>query len=360
MMIIVVVIALLILGSLPLISRDQGQPEQKEPEHRPDARFYARESTTPSTPNWLAIYLVACESPAEEAFLRAMIPAYALEPSRGLLVGSGIRMNLQVEVKRYEKNGAWRLYRVDFLINDWLVVEIDGAAYHSSLEALKKDSLRDSFLRGKRFTTLHLPAKLVFNTPVEAIRRVQAAVAEGPQPFEMPSAKPGKTSFIEFMDDHLDQEKKNEEVDQILRWRAFHSAKTLINGIIKMETLRMEEADENGFLKDEKRFDFNKMRLNDFKRIMAKKDIDSNVVSAWQFDPSVINRPTSSFTHSDPYIASALHRIHRDLKAEIPYYFRIVQADLRNNRKLARRVEEHLAMLNCATCLEAIRTNYDV
>jgi very-short-patch-repair endonuclease len=360
MMIIVVLLALLILGSLPFLSRDEGQPEQKEPEHRPDARFYARQSTTLSTPNWLAIYLAACESPAEEAFLRAMIPAYALGPSSGLLVGSDIRMNLQVEVKRYEKNGAWRLYRVDFLINDWLVVEIDGAAHHSSLEALKKDSLRDSFLRGKRFTTLHLPAKLVFNTPAEAIRRVQAALAEGPQPLEAPPAKPGKSSFFELMTDYSDQAKKSEEVDQILRWSAFHSARTMINGIIKLETLRLEQTDENGFLKQSERFDYAKMLLNDLTHTMATKDIDSNSASAQKFDPSVINRPTNSFAHPDPYIAAALNRIHRDLKAEIPYYFKIVQAKLRNSRELARRVEEQLAMLNCTTCIEAIRTNYDV
>ncbi len=360
MMIVVVVLALIILGSWPLMSRDEGQPEQKEPEHRPDARFCARESTTPSTPNWITIFLAACESPAEEAFLRAMIPAYALAPSRGLLLGSDIRMNLQVEVKRYEKNGAWRLYRVDFLINDWLVVEIDGAAHHSSLEALKKDSLRDSFLRGKRFTTLHLPAKLVFNTPGEAIRRVQGALAEGPQPLEAPPAKPGKTSFFEFMNDHVDQAKKNEEVDQIIRWRAFHDAKTMINGIIKLETLRMEETDENGFLEPGARYDYTKNLVNDMTHTMATNDINSNCASAQKFDPSVIKHPTSSFTHSDPDTAAALDRIHRDLKAEIPYYFKIVQAKLRNNRELARRVEERLAILNCTTCIAAIRTNYDV
>ncbi len=360
MIIIVVVLALLILGSLSLISRDEQQPEQKGPEHRPDARFYARESTTPSTPNWLAIYLAACESPAEEAFLRAMIPAYTLEPSSGLLLGSGIRMNLQVEVKRYEKNGVWRLYRVDFLINDWLVVEIDGAAHHSSLEALKKDSLRDSFLRGKRFTTLHLPAKLVFNTPAEAIRRVRAALAEGPQPFEAPPVKSGKTSFFQFMNDHMDQAQKNEKVDEILQWRAFHDAQTMIKGIIKLETLRIEGTDENGFHKQEKRFDLTKMHLDGMMDSMARKDISSNLESARKFNPSVINCPTSSFAHPDPYIAAALDRIHRDLKAEIPYYFKIVQAQLRNNRELARRVEEHLAMLSCTTCIEAIRTNYDV
>ena len=134
----------------------------------------------------------------------------------------------------------------------------------------------------------------------------------------------------------------------------------MINAIIKLETLRMEQTDENGFLKREERFDLTKMRLNDLKHSMATKDIDSNFASALEFDPSVINRPTSSFAHPDPYIAAALDRNHRDLKAEIPYYFRIVQAKLRNNRELARRVEEHLAMLSCTTCIEAIRTNYDV
>jgi hypothetical protein len=68
-------------------------------------------------------------------------------------------------------------YRVDFLVNKHLVVEIDGAAYHSSLEAVEKDRIRDEYFIKSGYVVLRVPAKIVFNSHREAVQRVRCAVS---------------------------------------------------------------------------------------------------------------------------------------------------------------------------------------
>ncbi|WP_443018997.1 endonuclease domain-containing protein [Sphingobium sp. MI1205] len=45
-------------------------------------------------------------------------------------------------------------YRADFLVDDKLVVEIDGATYHSSPEAVARDRQRDEDMRREGYTVL--------------------------------------------------------------------------------------------------------------------------------------------------------------------------------------------------------------
>ena len=52
--------------------------------------------------------------------------------------------------------------RADFLINDCLIVEIDGAAYHTSKEAVARDARRDKYIRRQGFHILRIPAKYLF------------------------------------------------------------------------------------------------------------------------------------------------------------------------------------------------------
>ena len=66
-------------------------------------------------------------------------------------------------------------YRLDFLVDKILVVEVDGAAYHSSPEAIEMDKKRDDFLRGEGFEILRIPAKITLQNPEEAIERVRRA-----------------------------------------------------------------------------------------------------------------------------------------------------------------------------------------
>lgn len=121
---------------------------------------------TPSTPRWMAHYVKACESPAESAFLRAMVSRYGLKPKEGILKARGIALEMQKPIGRY---------RADFVANGKLVIEIDGAAYHSSPEAKARDRQRDIDMRRMRYEVVRIPAKTVFRTPKIAVRMVEQA-----------------------------------------------------------------------------------------------------------------------------------------------------------------------------------------
>ncbi|USQ74068.1 endonuclease domain-containing protein (plasmid) [Roseomonas mucosa] len=137
---------------------------------KPKAALVERAGIKAEDADWKARFLEACESPAESAFLTAMIDAFSLRPVDGVLKAPGLTLNMQVDMKRY---------RLDFLANGWLVVEIDGAAWHSSPEAMARDKIRDKFFEGYDYTVLRIPAKTVFGTPQEAVRMVRGALAIG-------------------------------------------------------------------------------------------------------------------------------------------------------------------------------------
>ncbi|MBC2653602.1 endonuclease domain-containing protein [Novosphingobium aerophilum] len=150
--------------------------------NRPAPRFRQETRAVPSDPDWVKLIEEHCESPAETAFLRAMIQACDLKPDDGSLIGAGVQLDFQVEEGRY---------RVDFLANKWLVIEIDGAAWHSSPEAIARDKVRDEYLESLGYTVLRIPAKIVFNHPSEAVERVQAALRKGRRAVPVPVKKTG-------------------------------------------------------------------------------------------------------------------------------------------------------------------------
>ncbi|HET7301295.1 MAG TPA: DUF559 domain-containing protein, partial [Oleiagrimonas sp.] len=136
-----------------------------------------------ATPDLEKQFMAQCDSPAEKGFLAAMIRAWQLIPNRGALCGNNLTLRLQVQ--------AW-YYRLDFLVNDWLVVEIDGAAYHSSQAAVQHDCTRDGFFAQRGYTTLRIPASVVFRSPDEAVRRVQQKLQAG-----NPKCRPHKSLWQE-------------------------------------------------------------------------------------------------------------------------------------------------------------------
>lgn len=121
------------------------------------------EFLTAQDDNWLRVFQSLCESPAETAFLDAMVSAFDLEPDNGRLSGSGLILQMQVPVVNY---------RLDFLIDEKLVVEVDGARWHSSPEAVERDAERDKKLSAKGFEILRIPAKTTLYNPDEAIELV--------------------------------------------------------------------------------------------------------------------------------------------------------------------------------------------
>lgn len=63
-------------------------------------------------------------------------------------------------------------YRLDFVANRTFIIEIDGAAWHSSPEAVERDRLRDAAMMAKGYKVLRISAKVVLTTPKEAVRRL--------------------------------------------------------------------------------------------------------------------------------------------------------------------------------------------
>lgn len=178
------IIVVLVIGFVVWHFLPEPKPSEPSPTFRREPRAVA------SDPLWAKYVEEHCESPAETAFLRAMIKAYDLKPEAGSLAGSGIRLDFQVE------EGC---YRTDFMANKWLVIEIDGAAYHSSEEAVARDKARDAYFESLGYSVLRIPAKVVFNKPDEATRRVKAALKIGRRPVPVSVPKSGWQRLSETM-----------------------------------------------------------------------------------------------------------------------------------------------------------------
>lgn len=152
---------------------------------KPAPRYRNDPNVSVDQADWRRFAEAHCESPAELAFLQAMIESLNMRPHNGSLIADGIRLDFQVGEGRY---------RVDFLVNQWLVVEIDGAAYHSSPEARMRDAERDRFFEGLGYTVLRLPAKLVFERPASAVDQVKSAVVVGKREVPLELTDPVKSS----------------------------------------------------------------------------------------------------------------------------------------------------------------------
>lgn len=126
-------------------------------------------TATPDDDDWLSLFILACESPAESTFLEAMVREFDLLPNEGKLLAPGISLAMQVKFQQY---------RFDFVINNIFIVEIDGATYHSSPEAVERDRIRDAFSLAHGFKVLRIPASVVFNAPFEAVRQVRQFALE--------------------------------------------------------------------------------------------------------------------------------------------------------------------------------------
>lgn len=143
------------------------EPELKRQEAEIEARL--NEPISVEDMRW------SCESPAEEAFFDAMVSAYGMTAGAGCIAGDGIQLRTQIGLGqlRIGRGSAWNQFRGDFLIDDKLVVEIDGATWHGSPDAKARDAARDEVIHAKGYTVLRIPASVVFDTPAEAVRRVE-------------------------------------------------------------------------------------------------------------------------------------------------------------------------------------------
>jgi very-short-patch-repair endonuclease len=143
------------------IYEDITDPSSKEP-----PRPSKLETLTADDEDWHRYFQHHCESPAEVAFLDAVVEAFNLTPEKGRLRGGGLTLQMQVPVMNY---------RLDFLIDDGLIVEVDGAQWHSSPEAIERDAERDKALAAKGYEILRIPAKVTLYKPDDAIKQVRQA-----------------------------------------------------------------------------------------------------------------------------------------------------------------------------------------
>jgi very-short-patch-repair endonuclease len=236
-------------------------PEAKPPGASPKFRHDVR--VTADEPQWQSFIEEHCESPAETAFLRAMINNRNLRPNQGSLLTEGLKIDLQVQQGRY---------RVDFLANNWLVIEIDGAAYHSSEEAKARDRERDNYFEGLGYSVLRIPAKVVFSQPHEAVARVESALKVGKPKIVTPPPPNGFERLSKTISD-FNQSMTNVR-DHIAETRKINEALSSVHITFSMEKKVIESAitSANHQIKTEEYLGNSKERREIF--ASAKRDIE--------------------------------------------------------------------------------------
>lgn len=312
----------------------------------PEDMYRARQSTvTVDDPEWKNYFLYTCESPAETAFLDAMIAGYALNPHNGILVGNGIELDMQVE---------YRPYRLDFLVNKWLVVEVDGAAWHSSPEAVERDGVRDAFFAAKGFRVLRIPAKVVFKTPTRAVEMVRTAVAHGrPAPKAIATTKPisiGKTftnsmtSVGKFLDDVNANVTKAKAIQEAMgpSRQMFDTEKMVIDSALvsaRRAIALEEELSANPNLR--KHYEEANAEFEDLLRNSRSKHHRHEATTITILP---ISEPKA---HPDPDINATIVAMHLNLRGDRTRYFDDVRQQISKDPRLSPHVQSHLESLAC-------------
>lgn len=321
----------------------------------PESMYLTRQSTrTADDPEWREYFLAACESPAETAFLEAMIKGYDLKPDKGVLVGGEIELDMQTEYKPY---------RLDFLVNKWLVVEVDGAEWHSSPKAVERDGIRDAFFRSKGFAVLRIPAKVVFQKPTDAVNRVRTAIANG-RPAQKVAAKAAPISvaktfansmsaFGKFMDDvdaHVTRKRAIQEALGPLR-QTFDTEKMVIDS--GLENARKAIAlDDELSANPNLRKHFEKYDA-EFEALLesTRSEYDGGQRATITISP--ISWPKA---HPDPDLNETIMEMHFKLNGDRARYFNEVRQQILKDPRLSPHVRSHLENLGCHSLWKEIST----
>jgi very-short-patch-repair endonuclease len=319
-------------------SSKKNKPLKEEP--IPPPRLADWQVATPKTVNWQDLFIDRCESPAETAFLNAIIPAYQLVPEKGTLKGGGLELQLQIPIGHY---------RVDFLVNKNLVVEIDGAAYHSSPEAIERDRSRDEFLVKSGYVVLRIPAKIVFYSPSEAVQRVRCAISnlahersiraqEAARSATVPKPDPPRTFFgglgqalahaSEFMEGALVSQKAKEAFDQASFPQVYSIKKALelAEQTMKVETWRRSSPRAN------------QLYLESLRQLRE-------VTGPSSFSPVPIGPFRVPDIDPDPKYNASIKGMYSVLLRERSQYLNDVRMRLENDGELAKLFKEALGQL---------------
>ncbi|BAS15682.1 hypothetical protein AHiyo8_39850 [Arthrobacter sp. Hiyo8] len=89
--------------------------------------------------------------------------------ARLLFESEGLTFRRQVKIRG--------VGRVDFLIGRWLIVEVNGYAFHSSREAWRKDMARLNAAQARGFDLLSFAPEQIWNNPEQVMDEIRAVLA---------------------------------------------------------------------------------------------------------------------------------------------------------------------------------------
>lgn len=109
-------------------------------------------------------------------WLRRMASGAAESPpetvARVAMVTAGLSVREQVAVSG--------VGRVDFVVEDSLVVEVDGWAFHGSRDAFEADRARDRLLLARAMPVMRFTAKQVRDDPCGMVREIAGVLGRAP------------------------------------------------------------------------------------------------------------------------------------------------------------------------------------
>lgn len=340
--------------AMTLTSTPEEQHEARRP--TPKAAPVERAGIQVGDPDWKSRYLEACESPAESAFLTAMISSFSLQPDNGVLKAPGLTLNMQVEMKPY---------RLDFLANGWLVIEIDGAAWHSSPEAVARDKARDEFFQSYDYTVLRIPAKVVLSTPQEAVGRVRASLAEGRQISIKPEVpKPvtawaavgafarGAGQLVEDLNAYVDREAAIQKAMSKPK-QIYYSEKQAISSAMEQADRELKIQEYTG-KSPENRASFEKNYSQLMAALAEKQDGRNPKEELRQLMRESIVPVQEPEPHPKEEIDKAVRQQYASLMEERVAYFEEIRQKLTTDQARQRMVRDRLLEMGCVSCWAAV------
>jgi len=119
-------------------------------------------------------FYLLCESEPELLLLRRLIDDFGLTLQGNVLISVDGTFIVQPQVKIIN-------YRVNFLVNDLLIIEVDGKKYHSNDKAFEHDRKRDQKLSVEGYETLRFYAKQIYQELKDVIQMIARVSARYPQ-----------------------------------------------------------------------------------------------------------------------------------------------------------------------------------
>lgn len=330
----------------------------RNPPQEVDAWFTRRWTTTADDPDWKAYFLPVCESPAETAFLEAMIAAYTLTPDKGALRAGDLSLELQVKVPPY---------RADFLINGCLMVEIDGATYHSSPEAIKRDRERDEFMQARGYSVLRIPASVVFSNPSEAVNRVRSFVSKKhsivPKAETAQPARPERSISLQEILSTVNAgvTKINRDIDKQVAIQIHtkgHRDRFYAESLAIEKAIELAESEirvQHYMSQSDKHRELYLEAYEELRDILEDNAQNSDGNKAANIGGCITIPPLpKNYAHPDPWINEAISNACQSIAEERNIFFEEVRSKLSNDERLRTLVKTKLNELGCTALWQHI------